>query len=309
MTKQVAVQEPTRRDADDPWMWHMRQGDFARAWEISDQVLRARGGTPCWHLPRHEQHLWDGTPLEGRRVLVRCYHGLGDTIHFARYLPLARERAAHVTLWAQPSLIPLLRTIDEGVDILPLHEGDPGVTCDVDVEIMELAHVFRSTVDTVPNSVPYIHVQPDALSPARCPAVGLVWRAGDWAEHRSIPFELLAPLTHLPVAWYVLQGRPGLAERPPGFGIVVGEQDLVELARAMRTLDLVITIDSMAAHLAGALAVPVWTLLHASCDWRWMIDRDDSPWYPTMRLFRQEREGEWEPVIERVRERLVAFNR
>ena len=95
-------------------------------------------------------------------------------------------------------------------------------------------------------------------------------------------------LVRLPVDWYVLQGDPGLADRPAGFGTVAGKRDLVELARVMRGLDLVVTIDSMTAHLAGALAVPVWTLLHAGCDWRWMIDRDDSPWYPTMRLFRQE---------------------
>jgi hypothetical protein len=119
-------------------------------------------------------------------------------------------------------------------------------------------------------------------------------------EHRSIPFDRLGPLVRLPVDWYVLQGHPGLAERPVGFGTVAGERDLVELARVMRALDLVITIDSMAAHLAGALAVPVWTLLHAACDWRWMADRQDSPWYPTMRVFRQEQEGEWDGVVARL---------
>ncbi len=112
------------------------------------------------------------------------------------------------------------------------------------------------------------------------------------------------PWSRSPVDWYVLQGHPGLAERPAGFGTVAGERDLVELARVMRALDLVITVDSMAAHLAGALAVPVWTLLHAACDWRWMAGRDDSPWYPTMRLFRQERDGHWEEVVARVAEEL-----
>jgi hypothetical protein len=286
--------------AGDPWMWHMRAGDFVRAWEISDAVLRSRSGAPSSHLPRHEQAIWDGTPVDGRVVLVRCYHGLGDTIQFARYLPRVRQRAAHVILWAQPSLIPLLQTIDPGVEILPLHDGDPGVAYEVDLEIMELGHVFRSTLATLPRQVPYIHVEPARLSPGPTRRVGLVWRAGEWAEHRSIPFDRLEPLVALPVDWYVLQGHPGLAERPAGFGTVAGERDLLELARVMRALDLVITVDSMAAHLAGALGVPVWTLLHAACDWRWMVERADSPWYPTMRLFRQEREGAWEPVVARV---------
>ena len=288
----------------DAWLWHMRRGDFARAWQVSEAVLQARRAAQVLHLPRHEQAIWSGQPLDGRRVLVRCYHGLGDTIQFARYLPLVRARAAHVTLWAQPSLIPLLRTIDEAIEILPLHDGDPGVACDVEVEIMELTHVFRSTIDTLPARVPYIHVERAAIPMTGRPNIGLVWRAGDWAEHRSIPFELLEPLIQLPVTWYVLQGQPGLAERPSGFGTVAGERDILELANVMRALDLVITVDSMAAHLAGALAVPVWTLLHAACDWRWMIDREDSPWYPTMRLFRQEQEGEWGTVIARVADEL-----
>jgi ADP-heptose:LPS heptosyltransferase len=110
----------------------------------------------------------------------------------------------------------------------------------------------------------------------------------------------------VPITWYVLQGWPGLAERPSGFGIVAGEHDVHELACVMRALDLVITVDSLAAHLAGALPVPVWTLPQAGCDWRWMIDRDDSPWYPTMRLFRQGREGDWDDVAARVARELEA---
>jgi hypothetical protein len=319
---------PALRDlAEDPWTHHMRRGEFARAWEISDRWLRERAGTDCWHLPRHFQYIWDGRPVEGRRVLVRCYHGLGDTIQFVRYAPLLKARGCEVLMWAQPSLLPLLAHA-VGIDrLLPLHDGDPGIDYDVDVELMELPHLFRTTIDTLPASAPYLHVEPLPL-PATTPRgrdhlqnrapgvsraapdranypdpdlkVGLVWRAGDWAEHRSIPFAELAPLTSRGVAWYVLQGHPGLNERPDDFGIVVGASDVLEAARAIRSLDLIITIDSMAAHLAGALAKPVWTLLAKEADWRWMIDRDDSPWYPTMRLFRQERTDDWRPVIARV---------
>ena len=293
---------------EDPWTWHMRRGDFEAAWRISDAVQRQQAGTTCWHLPRHQQYVWDGRPVDDRRVLVRCYHGLGDTIQFVRYLPLLRGRAREVIVWAQPKLLPLLSGLSGMDDLLPLHDGDVGITYDVDIELMELPHLFRTTLETVPCRVPYLPVTPAALPSHERPAVGLVWQAGEWDEHRSIPFAALAPLMSAPVSWYVLQGYPGLDERPPGFGIVAGATDLVEAARTMAALDLVITIDSMAAHLAGALGVPVWTLLSARPDWRWMIDREDSPWYPTMRLFRQARLGDWSPVIERVGTELTRWS-
>ncbi|MDP9348872.1 MAG: ADP-heptose--LPS heptosyltransferase, partial [Gemmatimonadota bacterium] len=262
-------------------------------------------GVPCHHRPRHEQWIWDGTPLQGRRVLVRCYHGLGDTLQFVRFVPWVRALAAEVTVWAQPALLPLLRTLPGVGRLLPLHDGTPGVEYDVDVEVMELAHVFRTTLDTLPAEVPYLHVDPsplptDGLAAGRL-RVGLVWRAGDWDERRSLPFPLLAPLAELPgVELHVLQRGPALAEHPEGFGVVSGSDSVLEAARVIRALDVVVTVDSMPAHLAGALGVPTWTLLHADADWRWMEGRADSPWYPTMRLFRQERPGEWEPVIARV---------
>jgi hypothetical protein len=283
------------------WFEQMRSGDFDAAWDISARLLRARAGATSDHLPRHYRWIWDGRPIDGARVLVRCYHGLGDTIHFIRYAPLLRARAREVIVWAQPPLIPLLRGLP-GIDrLLPLHEGAPDADFDVDLEVMELPFVFRTTVDTVPATVPYLRIQPDALPRPGGPAVGLVWRAGDWAEHRSIPFSELQPLFDLPVTWYVLQGGPGLGERTPGFGRLRGTGDLVELARAVADLDLMITVDSMPAHLAGALGVQTWTLLAHAPDWRWMTDREDTPWYPTMRLIRQEQPGDWRGVIARLR--------
>jgi hypothetical protein len=291
----------TQEDVSDVWMRHMRRGDFAAAWEISDRVLRQRGEVSSRDLPRHLQSVWDGEPLDGKRVLVRCYHGLGDTIHFIRYVPLVKAVAAEVIVWAQPELLPLLRGV-RGIDrLLPLHHGKPEAGYDIDVEIMELPHVFRTTLQTLPAEIPYLHVQPARIPDDAQPAVGIVWRAGDWDERRSIPFPLLAPLARVPgIALHVLQRGSGLAERPAGFGIVSGTDDVLQAARVMRALDLVISVDSMPAHLAGALGVPVWNLLHAEADWRWMEGRTDSPWYPTMRLFRQEQPGEWEPVISRV---------
>ncbi|HYW06437.1 MAG TPA: glycosyltransferase family 9 protein, partial [Longimicrobium sp.] len=250
-------------------------------------------------LPRHLQPVWNGDPVDGKRVLVRCYHGLGDTIQFIRFAPLLR--AAEVVVWAQPALIPLLRTA-RGIDrLVPLHDGAPDVEYDVDVEVMELAHLVRATPATLPAEVPYLGAEPAPLPRDGRLAVGIVWKAGDWDDWRSVPLPLLAPLAAIPgVHLHILQRGDGLAERPDGFGTLAGSDDAAATARVMKALDLVISVDSMPAHLAGALGVPVWTLLHARADWRWMEGRDDTPWYPTMRLLRQRDAGDWRPVIERV---------
>ncbi len=286
----------------------MRRGDFAAAWAINDAALAARaaaGFPPVWHRPRHLQPVWDGTPVAGRRVLVRCYHGLGDTVQFVRYAAPLRAVAAEVVAWCQPALCDLVATA-AGVDrVLPLHDGSPGVAYDVDVEVMELPHLFRSDAGTLPAAVPYLHVDPsDRESNAGRLAVGVAWQAGTWDDRRSIPAGLLAEhLAAVPgVDWHVLQRGPALADRPAGFGVDAGSDDMTATARLMRALDLVVTVDSLPAHLAGALGVPVWTLLHADADWRWMQGRDDSPWYPTMRLVRQDadRPGDWGPVLDRV---------
>ena len=289
-----------REDAGAAWMRHMRGGDFAAAWKVSDAVLHGRRRAACFHLPRHEQWVWDGRPLDGKRVLVRCYHGLGDTLQFIRFAAPLRERAREVAVWAQPELIPLLRTA-RGVDrLLPLHDGEPEVEFDADVEVMELAHALRCDAATL-GPVPYLHADAAPLPRDARLAVGLVWRAGGWDERRSIPPALLAPLARVPgVSLHLLQRGPGRGEAPPGLGADAGSDDVARAARVMRALDLVVTVDSMPAHLAGALGVPVWTLLHSDPDWRWMEGRGDSPWYPTMRLFRQARAGEWGPVVARV---------
>jgi hypothetical protein len=279
----------------------MRRGDFEAAWRISDRMMRNRHGQPCHALPRHHQWIWDGSPIDDRDVLVRCYHGLGDTIQFWRYLPLLRARARRVTAWAPPRLLPLVATTNACDLLLPLHDGTPGVDYEVDVEIMELPYLFRTRADSVPVTIPYFNVTPLPLPRRRGQlAVGIVWSAGDWNANRSIPIDMLTPLFDLPVDWYVLQGGAAAAALPHGIGIGVGADDIMEAARAIRSLNLLITIDSMPAHLAGALGTRAWTLLPFDADWRWMIERDDSPWYPTMRLFRQQQPGDWAGVMSEV---------
>jgi len=307
----IAADDPVRaRELGSAWMRHMRAGEFELAWRVSDEVLRARRGESAHHLPRHFQWIWNGEPLDGKRVLIRCYHGLGDTIQFIRYAPLVRRIAKRVIVWAQPQLLPLLETAD-GIDqLLPLHDGAPEVDYDVDVESMELPHVCRATIETLPREVPYLHVKRATLAAGGNLQVGLVWECGDWAPERAIPLELLLPIAKLKgIALHVLQCGPGLKQRPSDFGVVSGSDDILEAARVIAALDLMITIDSMPAHLAGALGVPTWTLLQAEADWRWMDGREDSPWYPTMRLFRQERAGDWEPVVARVLRELRALTK
>jgi hypothetical protein len=303
MRRDVAESTP------DWWMFHMRRGEFEDAWRFSDKALELRAGKPCWHLPRHLQHIWNGSSLEAKRVLVRCYHGLGDTIQFIRYAPLVKGRAASLTVWAQPQLIPLLKSVPEIDLLLPLHDGSPDADFEVDVEIMELPHIFRTRIDTIPATIPYLFVDPQALStdPGLL-SVGLVWKAGDWDDRRSISFSLLKPVFEVRgTKIFILQGNAENAGWDGISGAYPGEFDLEAYARTIAGLDLLITVDSMPAHLAGALGVPVWTLLHAKPDWRWMEHVDHSPWYPSMRLYRQEHAGDWQPVIERVTSALQHF--
>lgn len=296
MTSAPASGFPTR----DEWTLAMLRGDFESAWRISDDVLRRRAGRSCGHLPRHQQWIWDGRPLRGRRVLVRCYHGLGDTIQFIRYAAPLHAIAADVTVWAPAPLIPLLATA-AGMDrLLPLHDGVPECDADAEVELQELPHAFRTTRSTIPRDVPYLFAPPVPLPVQGRPRVGLVWRAGEWDPRRSVPFEMIVRVAaRHDLDAYAMQERPEPGEAHERL-TPVGPFDLHGFAGALRSLDLLITVDSMPAHLAGALGVPVWLLLPADADWRWMEERDDSPWYPTMRLFRQDRPGDWEPVLGRV---------
>ncbi|HEY0728436.1 MAG TPA: hypothetical protein VGD38_10225, partial [Pyrinomonadaceae bacterium] len=279
-------------------------------WKISDALLPATCSQDHRTVPRHEQSVWDGSSLAGKRVLVRCYHGLGDTIQFIRYADLLKRIAAQVIVWVQPSLIPLLRGV-EGIDrLLPLHDGAPEVEYDVDVELNELPYVFRTTIDNIPADVPYLHVGPAPLPSTHDQIrLGLIWQSGDWDASRSIPFPVLRPLSQLPdIEWHILQRDPHLAGWNGDFGVLSGGDNPLDDARIMGALDLVISVDTMTAHLSGALGQQTWTLLPFNADWRWMKDREDSPWYPTMRLFRQKREGDWAGVIDEVT-KSIALNR
>jgi hypothetical protein len=287
---------------DRDWTSALRANDFERAWSISDRSLREYcvSGAVKHTGERHHQRIWRGEALAGKRVLVRCYHGLGDTLQFIRFAKPLRAVAREVVVWAQPELVYLLRNV-EGVDsVLPLHDGTPAVSYDVDIEVMELAHALRATPQMIASRAPYLP-QP-ARRPRRMPpepfTIGLVWEAGNWDRRRSVEPKLLARLASETGAqlYSLQQGRARqLASTIPAQDIAVA--DLGDLAGVLMELDLIITVDTMVAHLAGALGVRVWTMLHAECDWRWPASGRKTVWYPTMKLFHQTSCGDWNSVV------------
>jgi hypothetical protein len=310
--------EPDDRESGS-WVAAMRAGNFAKAWKIGDRDLAfiASAGPPKHSGPRHLQRIWRGEPLRRRRVLVRCYHGLGDTTQFARFLSPLRAIASEVILWCQPALVSLMATVD-GVDrVLPLHDGVPDVGFDVDIEIMEIPHAIRASRAQIETRGPYLGRTSGLCRNSRASrepiSAGLVWDVGDWDRRRVIPPHLLRQLSQPGVRLYSLQ-RGGSAAAAAGIGardISVPEIDL--LAQRLGSLDLCICPDTMVAHLSAALGRETWIMLHAECDWRWPASGASTFWYPTVRLFRQQVAGDWRDVVSDVsaalaeKARLVAF--
>jgi hypothetical protein len=292
----------------DLWREHMRRGDFEAAWRISDRALQNRDRFS--RSTRNEKSTWRGEPLDRKRVLIRCCYGLGDTLQFVRYVPLLRRAVRHITLQAQASLAPVLEHVD-GIDTLLTGGNDVRPeTYDVAMELSELPHVFRTSIQTIPAQIPYIHIEPRSFAETGNIKVGLVWKGSDWDQRRSVPLRLFAGFERIAgLTLHIVQRGRALMERPIGFGINSGDDNLYEAARTIAALDLMVTIDSMPAHLAGGMGVATWVLLHSHCDWRWMENRTDSPWYPAMRLFRQKDPGDWSPVIAQVKQELERVTR
>jgi len=286
-------------------------GDFERGWPEYEWRLKC----PQYAIPQFRQPAWDGRPLEGRTILLYADHGLGDALQFIRYAPMVRDRVGRVVVVCRAPLARLVATC-AGVDLVVV-EGSPLPDCDVYAPLMSLPGIFGTDAASVPADVPYLFADPQlvgaraeelALPDDLC--IGIAWQGnrGHSRDHvRSFPLDRFEPVARRPgVRLYSLQkddGREQVADVAGRFPVIdLGGRldDLMDTAAVMKNLDLVIVADTALAHLAGALGVPVWVALPFEPDWRWMSDRDDSPWYPTMRLFRQRRWGEWDDVFARI---------
>jgi hypothetical protein len=296
------------------WFDCMRRGRFAEAWRISDAVLAARSAAEADKsgVPAHRRYVWTGAPLAERSVLVRCYHGLGDTIQFIRLSARLKAMGCMVAVQAQPELLPLLAGMKEIDRLVQLDWTTPDPPHDVAIEVMELAHALRITEADLPGPMPYLTAPELPGSPPDSRLrVGLAWSAGMWDPRRSLGLEQLRSLVSVPNAAFFSLQRGGAEAALADETVLKVENpadrsmDIMDTAALIARLDLVISVDTMVAHLAGAMGRPVWLLLHDDPDWRWMQGRADSPWYPTMRLFRQPAPGDWETVVAEIRELLL----
>jgi Flp pilus assembly protein TadD len=288
------------------------QGDYARGWIEYEWRWQWKGRAPR-RFPRPR---WDGAPLHGKSILLHPEQGLGDSIQFIRYAPMVKALGGRVVCITHPPLMRLFWHCD-GVDQF-VETGQPLPHFDIEAPLMSLPGIFGTTLANIPARVPYIF-PPGQTSPmidqllshrGQEIKVGLVWAGGPKAKNdmvRSCPWEHFARLAQVAgVRYYSLQKGPSsaeagkLAERLPLTDLGGALSDFADTAGAIAHLDLVISVDTAVAHLAGAMDKPVWILLPNVPDWRWLLDRDDSPWYPTARLFRQRQAGDWHELLQRV---------
>ena len=302
------------------WMCHMLAGDYEQAHRESDAIRGRSAPDP--------HRFWTGEPVDGKRVMLRCLHGYGDTVMYLRWLPLLRQRAREVTVQAAPEMLPLLGRMPEAGRLVTWNrEGESDQHLwDVQIECAELPYLFRTTVGTLPPPTRFIFPETEQhrirglLRPrtnvCKGPLVGLIWTGSGYDPARSIDFDLLRRLlADHDVEFWSLQAPENNAEwngytRQHGWSARTfysadgSHAGIADMAAMAAELDLIITIDTLAAHLAGSLGLPTWLLLKRDADWRWMLDRDSSPWYPTMRLFRQMEPGNWSTVLTQVCDRL-----
>jgi len=296
--------------------WHramafLARGDFATGFAEAE-VRYALKPPPARPFP---MPLWRGEALAGRRLLVWSDQGFGDTIQFARFLPLLEAEGAGLVFAVQPELAPLMDGLSRHMTLIA--PDDPLPQADFHVPLMSLPYRLGTTLATLPAAVPYLRPPPGrpALHLERAPetrlAVGIVW-AGH-ASHpqdykRSAPFEPFLALCDIPgVALVSLQSGPrGKDLAAAGAEALVYDLGrhlggFAESAAALLELDLLVSVDTAMVHLAGALARPAWVTLPYAADWRWLRGREDSPWYPSLRLFRQDAPGDWDGLLARVR--------
>jgi len=269
---------------------------------------------------------WQGENFTGKRLLVYDEQGCGDVIQFSRYLPLVKVRGGFVQFSTKK---PLLRLFTNflGVDELVEHTAATIVRTQFDlaVPLLSLPHIFGTTLRTIPAGVPYLTVDAHSIAAwqrkMNCPRtnlrIGLVWGSNpaySFAQIRDCGLKAMSPLASIPgVTFYSLQKGEASQQTntpPPGMRLINltnDIEDFADTAALIMNLDLVVSVDTAVAHMAGALGKPVWTLLPAACEWRWLLARNDTPWYPTMRLFRQSTPGDWGSVMAAVARELSVW--
>ena len=299
----------------------LHTGDYEEGWALYEsrwQMERSRRDRRHGDQPR-----WAGERLDGGTLLLWSEQGFGDTLQFVRYATLAKERASRVVLHVQAPLASLCRRV-AGVDQV-IADGEVAPPFDAQLPLLSLPLVLGTTLASVPRSVPYLSPDPHKVAAwrdrleRRALNVGLTWSSKARGTDddsvrdsilRSVTLTQLAPLATRGVAFYSLQKGPAAVEArkpPPGMTLHDWSEELHDFgdtAALAAALDLVISVDTAVAHLAGALGIPVWVLLRRAVNWRWLRGEDTSPWYPTMRLFRQEDVADWGPVIARAAEAL-----
>ena len=288
----------------------LQQGKFQEGFVEYEWRLKTSEFPPC----PFKQPMWDGSDLQGKTLLLHAEQGLGDTIQFIRYAAIAAQKNGRLIFTCHRPLIRLMQGLPEIVEFIPL--GTPLPDFDTYTPLLSLPRILGTTIDNVPNQVPYLkppssefQLPPSSVKNPRL-KVGIVWSGGILYKHnqtRSCSLNEFRPLLDVPeIAFYSLQkGIPQIEIHQLGFSDRLQDlneslNDMADTANAIAQLDLVITVDTSVAHLAGALAKPVWVLLAHIADWRWMVNQENTPWYPTMRLFRQTTSGDWRGLMEQV---------
>lgn len=297
------------------------EGDFAQGWPEYEWRWKLKSfSTRATNRP-----LWDGSPLEGRTVLLDAEQGLGDTLQFIRYAPLVQQRGGRVLAVCQKPLMQILSSCP-GIDRL-VAQGEPVPDFDVYTPLLSLPKIFGTTLQTIPAQIPYLHADRylveqwgRELASIKAFKVGIAWKGSPknrMDQQRSIPLAAFEPLARVPGVQLISlqkgQGSEQIKETTGRFAVIDLAQRLdetsgafMDTAAVMKHLDLVVTCDSSLGHLAGALGARTWIALALSPDWRWLLDREDTPWYPTVRLFRKTSLGDWSDVFGRMAAALEA---